>query len=64
MRKFAISGWEKVFECDRTQVLDALRGFLQEVMQLAVDQGFITAEEKDEFISPAFASSTYAVVLR
>ncbi|MEG4405895.1 hypothetical protein [Microcoleus sp. MON2_D5] len=63
MRKFATSGWEKVFECDRTQVLDVFRGFLQEVMQLAVDKGFITAEEKDEFISPAFASSTDAVVL-
>ncbi|MEG4209114.1 hypothetical protein [Microcoleus sp. S13_B4] len=63
MRKFATSGWEKVFECDRTQVLDALRGFLQEVMQLAVDKGYITLEEKEEFIRPGFGSSTDAVVL-
>ncbi|MEG5027741.1 hypothetical protein QUB36_05305 [Microcoleus sp. AT8-B1] len=63
MRKFETSGWEKVFECDHTHVLDVLRGFLQEVMQLAVDKGYITAEEKDEFISPAFASTTDAVVL-
>jgi hypothetical protein len=63
LRKFETSGWEKVFECDRTQVLDVLRGFLQEVMQLAVDKGYITLEEKEEFISPAFGSSTDVVVL-
>ncbi len=40
-----------------------LRGFLEEVMQLAVDKGYITLEEKEEFIRPAFASSTDAVVL-
>ncbi|MBE9163835.1 hypothetical protein [Tychonema sp. LEGE 06208] len=57
------TGWEKVFEFDRTQVLDVLRGFLEEVMQLAVDKGYITLEEKEEFIRPAFASSTDAVVL-
>jgi hypothetical protein len=63
LSKFGTSGWEKVFECDRTQVLNALRGFLQEVMQLAVDRGYITLEEKEEFIRPAFASSTDTVVL-
>ncbi|MEG4426305.1 MULTISPECIES: hypothetical protein [unclassified Microcoleus] len=63
LRKFGTSCWEKHFEFDRTQVLDALRGFLHEVMQLAVDKGYITLEEKDEFISPAFSSSTDAAVL-
>ncbi|MEG3860794.1 hypothetical protein [Microcoleus sp. herbarium12] len=63
LTKFGNSCWEKVFECDRTHVLDVLRGFLQEVMQLAVDQGYITLFEKEEFISPAFASSTDAVIL-
>jgi len=63
LRKFGTSCWEKHFEFDRTQVLDALRGFLEEVMQLAVDKGYITLEEKEEFIRPAFASSTDAVVL-
>ena len=63
LTKFGTSGWEKVFEFDRTQVLNTLRGFLQEVMQLAVDKGYITLEEKEEFIRPAFASSTDAVVL-
>jgi hypothetical protein len=61
--KFGTSCLEKQFECDRTHVLDALRGFLQEVMQLAVDKGYIALEEKEEFIRPAFASSTDAVVL-
>jgi hypothetical protein len=63
LSKFGTSGWEKMFEFDRTHVLYVLRGFLQEVMQLAVDEGFITPEEKQEFIRPAFASNTDAVVL-
>ncbi|NQE36901.1 hypothetical protein [Microcoleus asticus] len=63
LRKFGTSCWEKHFDFDRTQVLDVLRGFLEEVMQLAVDKGYITLEEKEEFIRPAFASSTDAVVL-
>ncbi|MEG4322054.1 MULTISPECIES: hypothetical protein [unclassified Microcoleus] len=60
---FGTSCWEKVFEFDRTHVLDVLKGFLEEVMQLAVDKGYITLFEKEEFIRPAFASSTDAVVL-
>ncbi len=60
--KFGTSCWEKQFECDRAQVLDALRGFLTEVMQLAVDKGFITAEEKEEFIQPAFSAGNIDVV--
>ncbi|MEG4486632.1 hypothetical protein [Microcoleus sp. D2_18a_B4] len=63
LRKFGTSCWEKHFEFDRTHVLDVLRGFLQEVMQLAVDKGYITLFEKEEFIRPAFASTTDAVVL-
>jgi hypothetical protein len=30
-------------------------------MQLAVDKGFITAQEKEEFISPAFSGNSDAV---
>jgi hypothetical protein len=63
LSKFGTSDWEKMFEFDRTQVLNTLRGFLQEVMQLAVDKGYITLEEKEEFISPAFASNTDTAVL-
>ena len=63
LSKFGTSGWEKHFEFDRTEVLNTLRGFLQEVMQLAVDKGYITLEEKEEFIRPAFAGSTDAAVL-
>jgi hypothetical protein len=32
-------------------------------MQLAVDKGFITAQEKEEFISPAFSGNTDAVAI-
>jgi hypothetical protein len=60
--KFGTSCWEKQFECDRAQVLDVLRGFLEEVMQLAVDKGFISASEKDEFISPAFSAGNIDAV--
>jgi hypothetical protein len=40
-----------------------LRGFLEEVMQLAVDKGYITASEKEEFISPAFSGNIDAVAI-
>jgi hypothetical protein len=63
LRKFGTSCWEKHFEFERTQVLDALRGFLAQVMQLAVDKGFITAQEKEEFISPAFSGNSDAVAI-
>ena len=63
LSKFGTSGWEKHFEFDRTQVLDVLRGFLEKVMQLSVDKGFITAEEKEEFISPAFSGNINAVAI-
>ncbi|MGL5064586.1 MAG: hypothetical protein ACRC62_31745 [Microcoleus sp.] len=56
--KFGNSSWEKQFEFDRDRVLDTLRGFLQEVMQLAVDEGYITLAEKEEFVKPAFTSNT------
>lgn len=62
LTKFGTSCWEKVFECDRAHVLNTLKGFLEEVMQLAVDEGYITLEEKEEFISPAFASTDAAVL--
>jgi len=32
-------------------------------MQLPIDQGFITAEEKEEFISPAFSGNIDAVAI-
>jgi hypothetical protein len=63
LRKFGTSCWEKHFEFDRTHVLDVLRGFLEEVMQLAVDKGYITAQEKEEFISPAFSGNSDAVAI-
>ena len=63
LRKFGTSCWEKHFELDRTHVLDVLRGFLEEVMQLAVDKGYITAQEKEEFISPAFSGNSDAVAI-
>ncbi|NJM62299.1 MAG: hypothetical protein HC849_22210 [Oscillatoriales cyanobacterium RU_3_3] len=63
LTKFGTSYWEKQFEFDRPQVLDALRNFLEEVMQLAVDEGYITLSEKEEFISPAFASISDPLIL-
>lgn len=44
------------FELDRTQVLIELKRFLHQVMEMAVSQGYITPEDKDEFVAPVFAN--------
>jgi hypothetical protein len=56
-KHFTLNYTKKHIELDKTQVLGVLRRFLDEVMQLAVDGGYITQEEKDEFLSPAFPAN-------
>lgn len=60
-KHFTRDSTKKHFELDKTQVLGVLRRFLDEVMQLAVDGGYITPEEKDEFLRPAFPSDASAI---
>lgn len=62
-KHFTLDYKKKHFELDKTQVLEVLRRFLDEVMQLAVDGGYITQEEKDEFLSPAFPTDVSAIFL-
>jgi len=42
------------YELEQHQVMAELRRFLVEVMELAVDGGYVTLEEKSRFIAPAF----------
>jgi len=42
----------KYFKLDKSQVVGALKDFIDEVMQMAVDKGYITPEQKQEFMMP------------
>jgi len=42
----------KNFQLDKSQVVGALKNFLDEVMQMAVDKGYITPEQRREFLMP------------
>jgi hypothetical protein len=46
---------------NKQQVLDELRRFLTELMELAVNLGYISLEDKNEFIKPAFSDSRVLV---
>lgn len=61
LKEFGRSSESKQFELDKTQVLGVLRHFLYGLVQLAMDRGYIKAEEKDEFLS--LASPTEASVI-
>ena len=61
LKKFGYSSTKKYFELDKTQVLGVFRRFLDEIMQLAVDGDYITSDEKDEFLTPAFPSDASAI---
>lgn len=52
LRYFGSRCEEKTFDLDKTQVLTELKGFLHQVMAMAVSQGYITPEDKDEFLAP------------
>lgn len=54
LRTFGYSSEQKNFELEQTQVLGVLRCFLDEVMEMAIDKGYIRREEKEKFILPAF----------
>jgi hypothetical protein len=46
---------------NKQQVLDELKRFLTELMELAVNLGYISLADKNEFIKPAFSDSTVLV---
>lgn len=43
------------YELDKQQVLGELRRFLLEVMELSVNLGYVSLEDKSRFILPAFS---------
>jgi hypothetical protein len=48
---------------DKQQVLAELRKFLVEVMGLAVDNGYVTLEDKERFIAPAFPQKVKSAIV-
>lgn len=61
LREFGYSNDEKIFMLNKQQVLDELKRFLTELMELAVNLGYISLADKNEFIKPAFSDSTVLV---
>lgn len=55
LREFGYSTDERIVMLNKQQVLDELRRFLTELMELAVNLGYIVLEDKNEFIKPAFS---------
>jgi hypothetical protein len=49
---FTLRYRKKSLELDRTQVLVELKQFVNKVMQMAVDGGYITTKEQQEFLMP------------
>jgi hypothetical protein len=60
-RKFGTTCEQKHFELEKLQVLAALKSFLDEVMELAMDKGYIRPEEKNEFLRTAFTTNASIV---
>ena len=54
LRKFGDFQYASDFELDKEQVLTVLKVFLEEVTQLAVNTGYLSLEDKEKFIAPAF----------
>ena len=52
LREFGRSHHQKRFELDKQQVLGALKNFLDNMMEMAVEGGYIAPEDKDEFLHP------------
>ena len=61
LTEFGYGNEEKLVFLARQQVFNELRRFLTEVMELAVTLGYITGEDKNEFIKPAFRESRVLV---
>jgi hypothetical protein len=61
LRDFGYSTDEKLVMLNKQQVLDELRRLVTELMELAVNLGYISLEDKNEFIKPAFSDSRVLV---
>ncbi len=55
LREFGYSNDERLVMLNKQQVLDKLKRFLTQFMELAVNLGYISLGDKEEFIKPAFS---------
>jgi hypothetical protein len=55
LREFGYSTEERLVMLNKQQVLDELKRFLTDLMELAVNQSYISLEDKNKFIQPAFS---------
>lgn len=51
------------YDLGKEQVLSELKGFLVEVMQLAIDGSYVTLEDKEKFIAPAFPERVKSAIV-
>ncbi|HBE20784.1 MAG TPA: hypothetical protein DEG17_00985 [Cyanobacteria bacterium UBA11149] len=63
LKRFGDREYNYDYELDKEQVLGELRRFLAEVMQLAVNGGYVSLEDKEWFIAPAFAERIKSVIV-
>lgn len=61
LREFGYSTNERIVVLNKQQFLDELKRFLIELMDIAVNLGYISLEDKNEFIKPAFSDSKVLV---
>ncbi len=50
LHKFGNSCIIKEFQLDKAQVLEMFEGFLEELMQMAIAKGYISEEQKNQFL--------------
>jgi hypothetical protein len=50
--QFTLKSQNKHFELNKTQVITELKEFVEQLMEMAVNGGYITPEEKQEFLMP------------
>ncbi|TAE59919.1 MAG: hypothetical protein EAZ87_07890 [Nostocales cyanobacterium] len=55
LREVGYSTEEKLVMLNKQQVVDELRRFLTELMDMAVNLGYVRLEDKEKFIKPAFS---------
>ena len=50
--QFTLKSRNKQFELNKTQVITESKEFLEQLMEMAINGGYITPEEKQEFLMP------------
>ncbi|MFB2919681.1 hypothetical protein [Aerosakkonema funiforme] len=63
LRKFGYEHNYDNYEFNKEQVLGELRRFLLSVMQLAIDHNYVTLEDKEKFIAPAFPDRVKSAIV-